>query len=105
MRAERLRRIREAQGWSQRELAAACDLAENMIYRYENGLNDPSSEALKVIAEKLKVSADYLIGLTDVPDEKSREPGLNEEERNMLETYRREGWRGVIHLGADRLAK
>jgi transcriptional regulator with XRE-family HTH domain len=92
-------------GLSQIALARACNLGDNLIYRYEKGLNDPTTESLKAIADKLGVSSDYLLGLTNDPRGHNGDSDLSEDERDVIEVLRREGWRGVIHLGADRLAR
>jgi hypothetical protein len=76
-----------------------------MIQKYETGVNDPTSYTLKLIAEQLEVSVDYLLGMTDDPRIQVREPSLDDAERAMLEIYRREGWSGIIRLAAERLSK
>lgn len=105
LRTDRLKALRQARGWSQRELSRRCNLAENMISKYENGLVDPATTSLKTIADALDVSTDYLVGITDNPDRKYSGDVMKRDERQLLETYRREGWPGVIHLGAERLSK
>jgi len=100
LRIDRLVRHREEQGWSKREFARLCGMKELQIYRYENGLSDPSTDNLKTLADVLKVSSDYLLGLSHDPHLPVRDTNLPEDERIMLETYRREGWEGVIHLSA-----
>ena len=102
---ERLRNAREQQGWSQRELARLCGLGELQIHRYESGTTDPSTDNLKTIAEKLGISADYLLGLSNNPTSQLGEQFINDDERNMIETFRREGWPGVIRMGGERLSK
>ncbi|MHB8627523.1 MAG: helix-turn-helix domain-containing protein [Aggregatilineales bacterium] len=105
MLSHRLRQIRETKGYSQRELGRLCNLGANQINRYENGTSDPTIHTLKAIADQLEVSTDFLLGLTDDPHVQVREPALNADERTMLEVYRREGWTGVIRLGAEKLSK
>lgn len=105
LRPDRLRKLREQQGLSQRGLARLCGLGEAQVNKYENGQFDPSSGYLKVIAEKLGVSTDYLLGVTDDPRGHFGDGTLNDDERDMLDTFRREGWTGVIRLGAERLAR
>jgi transcriptional regulator with XRE-family HTH domain len=105
LRGDRLREAREKLGISQRELSRMCGLGFNMVYRYENGLSDITGDTLKVIAGKLNVNTDYLLGLSDDPHFQIREPQLNEEERIILETFRRNGWSGVVHLGVEKLSK
>ena len=76
-----------------------------MISKYENGWGDPNVQTLKLIAEALNVSADYLLGIIDDPHVKFGTMPVEDNERIMLETYRREGWQGVIRLGAEKLAE
>ncbi len=103
-RIDRLRILREERGWSQRELGRRAGIAETLIAKFERNLSSPSPDALRQLAEALKVSADYLLGGTDDPrryivDDKD----MSEDERAVLEAFRRDGWRGVIRLGADRI--
>lgn len=84
LRADRLRMWREKHGWSQRELARLCGLGEAQVNKYENGQTDPSAKYLKAIAEKLGVSTDYLLGLTDSPHGQLGDT-LKAEERRLLD--------------------
>jgi transcriptional regulator with XRE-family HTH domain len=105
LRKDRLQILRERHGWSRRQLSLLCGLGTNQINKYEKGEIDPSSTHLKIIAEKLGVSTDYLLGLSDDPRGQLGDTELNEQERAVLEVLRRDGWVGVIHLAADRLTK
>ncbi len=64
-----------------------------------------SGFTLKLLAEQLKVSVDYLLGLSDDPESQIHESNLKTEERRIIETFRRESWPGVIRLGGERLSK
>ena|SRR5258706_10118455 len=103
-RGERLREAREKKGLFQRELAALSDLDETQVSRYENGKIEPSLRFLEAFARNLDVSADYLLGITDDPRGRSGPDELSADEYKVVETLRREGWKGVIHLGAERMA-
>ncbi len=105
LRADRLKAVREARGWSQRELSRRCNLAENMIGKYEVGQAEPTASNLKVICDVLGISIDYLMGASDQPHRSIDLSGLDNEENHIVQTYRREGWPGVIRLGAERLSK
>src|SRR4051794_3517741 len=98
LRVERLREARERRGWSQRELGERCGLSDNQIYRYENGKSDPSASHLKIMADQLGVSTDYLLGISNNPDPQAPPGGLLDDERDLLESYRRDGWLGVLRL-------
>ncbi|HVO71044.1 MAG TPA: helix-turn-helix transcriptional regulator [Aggregatilineaceae bacterium] len=102
---DRLREARESKGFSQRELARLCGLGENQIHRYEAGKSDPSATHLKLIADKLEVSTDYLLGLSNEPRGQLVQSDLDNNELEVVEAYRREGWIGIIRLGTDRIAK
>ncbi len=105
LKADRLRTLREKHGWSKRELALLCGIGENQVLKYERGENDPSCMSLKLIAEKLDVSTDYLLGITELPRGHIGDDSLNEEEQDVLQMFRQEGWSGVARLGVERLSK
>jgi transcriptional regulator with XRE-family HTH domain len=63
--AERLRTARELRKLSQSELAEKADLQPSAVSHFETGRRSPSFQNLKVLAETLKVTTDYLIGRTD----------------------------------------
>ncbi len=51
---------------TQAQFAAMLGFSRPTVALYESGDRIPDSVALKVIAEKCNVSADYLLGLTDI---------------------------------------
>ncbi len=102
---ERLRQLREKHGWSQQELADLCGVNKLQIHRYETGVTAPPAEKLKRFAEVFGIRSDYLLGLTDDPNVAWRDPLLNDDERTVIDVLRREGWSGIIRLGAERLSK
>jgi len=102
---ERLRSWREKRGLSQRELARLSGIGEAQVSKYENGNVDPSATYLKKMAEVLQVSADYLLGLSDDPKGQLGANEMNNDERDLLDKFRRDGWSGVAHLLGDQLAK
>lgn len=59
---QRLGRLRRQQGVTQVELAKAVGLAQSNISDYERDVYRPNSDMLLAIAERLKVSADQLLG-------------------------------------------
>jgi transcriptional regulator with XRE-family HTH domain len=104
LRTERLKALREQRGWSQRELARYCGVGETVINKYERAVSDPSATALRLIAEKLDVSADYLLGLTDDPHGCIDSGDLSDDERAVLYALRRDSWPGVLRVATDHIA-
>lgn len=104
-RIDRLREARERLKLSQRELARRCGIGEVQISRYESGVGDPSATNLKLIAETLELSTDYLLGLTDDPKGHFGDGQLKGDELAMLDAYRRAGWPGVARLMAEMMEK
>src|SRR5919198_5338695 len=78
----RLRRLRREQGLSQRQLAERGVTAA-YISRIEAGARQPSVKALRVLARKLEVSADYLETGMDVREEHARELRLVDAELEL----------------------
>lgn len=60
---DRLRRLREERGFTQRELAEAADTSQRMIAYYETHSGTPAGPVLLRLARALKVSPDELLGL------------------------------------------
>jgi transcriptional regulator with XRE-family HTH domain len=103
--AQRVREQREKLGISQQELARLCGFGLNQINRYERGIQDPTLPAVMKIAQVLNVSLDYLVGLSDDPHGYVTSSDLNVFEREIVDTFRRDGWIGVGRLMLDNLAK
>jgi transcriptional regulator with XRE-family HTH domain len=74
---ERLRRIRHERGLSQRDLSGP-GISYAYISRVEAGLRNPSVKALRMLAGKLGVTADYLERGTTLAGSELRELRLTE---------------------------
>src|SRR6266404_8676266 len=68
----RLKRLRVAQGFSQRDLSSP-GVSYAYISRIEAGARRPSVKALRMLAEKLGVTADYLETGSQIGDAEARE--------------------------------
>ena len=64
---ERLRRLRESRGLTQRELAEAIGVSRQAIGLYEAGEREPDLSTLQKLARALGTSMSYLVGETDDP--------------------------------------
>jgi transcriptional regulator with XRE-family HTH domain len=94
---KRLRQIREAHGYSRREVAEKIGIAESQIVRYENGENDASGDVLARFAQFFGVSSDYLLGLTEISLLNS-ERDLQPDEIALIAARRRGDLREAIKL-------
>jgi transcriptional regulator with XRE-family HTH domain len=59
---KKLKLTREKRGLSQSDLARISGLQPSAISHFENGRRSPSFDNLKIIADALSVSLDYLLG-------------------------------------------
>ena len=64
--ANRLKELREKIGLNQKECAEKLNISRGSISFYENGERLPDIETIYNMATFFDVSADYLVGLTDV---------------------------------------
>ena len=62
----RLKYIRKTRNITQKNLAKNIQVAQSTIANYENNIRFPGSEILKQISDELKISVDYLLGLTEL---------------------------------------
>jgi transcriptional regulator with XRE-family HTH domain len=103
LRADRLKTLREKNGWSQRELSRRCGFGESAIRFYEREEVDATASHVRIIAEQLGVSTDYLLGLSDDPQGPVDRRELSDDERTILEAFRRDSWPGVLRVVTDHI--
>lgn len=71
--ADKVKALRNEQGWSQTELGERIAADPAQISRYENGRITPSADAVARLAEVFGVSCDYLL-VEDAPRRPFRSP-------------------------------
>ena len=64
---QRIKELREELEFTQAKLGEKVGKASNTIVQYENGTSKMSIDVLTRMAQVLKTSSDYLLGLTDMP--------------------------------------
>jgi transcriptional regulator with XRE-family HTH domain len=102
LRADRVRELQRAKGYSNRHIATLIGVNENTVSRWANGNRQPGSLSLNQLAAVLEVSLDYLMGISDDPTPPSQEIGeLSKEEQRLLWAFRRGGQKGVTRLFHD----
>lgn len=88
--AQRIAERRHKLGLSQEELASQIGTSQRQISKYETGKNDPTGDVLAALARALDTTTDWLLGLTDNPERLLRgEDDLSEDERELIEIYRK----------------
>jgi transcriptional regulator with XRE-family HTH domain len=63
---ERIVELREKKGWSQRELARRVNLNASVMNRIEKDKRPVTDQEIKIFASILDVSADYLLGSSNL---------------------------------------
>ena len=64
---ERLKMLRLEKGFTQKQLATMLGVGRTTISEYESGNITPKQDGLLLLSEILKVSVDYLTGVSDDP--------------------------------------
>jgi MerR family transcriptional regulator, light-induced transcriptional regulator len=60
--SQRIKELRKAKGYTQKELADLLSLAQTSVANYENGTRFPDTEKLQKLADIFEVTLDYLVG-------------------------------------------
>lgn len=67
---KRMAKLREAAGFTQRELAAELEISQRMVAYYEGETEYPPAHLLPALARALGVSTDELLGLHTVKQQR-----------------------------------
>ncbi len=62
---ERLKESREEAGYTQNKIAALLNMTQQQYSRFERGIFELNYAQLQLLCKTFKVSADYLLGLSD----------------------------------------
>ena len=65
--SETMSALRRSRGLNQRHAAADLNISQALLSHYENGAREPGLDFVCRACRYYGVSADYLLGLTDVP--------------------------------------
>ena len=83
--AKRLRQVREENKESREDLGKVLGVSVSQISEMENGRKGTTLERLVALCKHYKVSADYLLGLTDIQEVPI---WLSRPERDLVENFR-----------------
>lgn len=79
----RLKDLRQANGWTQAQLGEKIGLAKTTISGYESEAHYLDPPTICAICDLFGCTADYLLGRSDTPL-----PVISEEDAQLLEAYR-----------------
>ena len=95
-RGDRLSSIRKTRQFTQDELADRLELGHSQLNKYENGKSDPSPEIIVRLATELNVTADWLLGLVDEPDQRIGKLDLTAQELKLIMAFRRGDFQRLV---------
>jgi transcriptional regulator with XRE-family HTH domain len=87
IRGDRLKEVREQRKLSQERLAQLCNMSANQIRRYEKSNGNPTSDHLIAMVKALRVSADWLLGLTSQRTQRKTKKDLTEDQLDLLAAW------------------
>ena len=103
MTGQRFRQAREKKGYSREKVKSLTGVGTTTIVRYEGG-NNGSFENLTDLAKLYRVSADYLLGITDDP-RTYQNADLSPDEQELLDAYRRGDVAKIMQLAVAKVPK
>jgi len=82
---KRIKELRVQHNMTQSDLARLLKVSPSTIGMYEQGRRDPDTDTINFLADFFNVSADYLLGRTDIPNNVNDEPTPQELEKVLRE--------------------
>ncbi|MBC2148135.1 helix-turn-helix domain-containing protein [Listeria booriae] len=82
---ERIKHARKNKNLTQKQLAQKIHVSSQVMSNFERGYTEISAEQIKNIAEVLDVTADYLLGKTNIPDKNPNYWELNNKDEKFIE--------------------
>lgn len=90
-RGDRLKAIRKERNLSQEAFGDLMSegqqstVPQQLVSQWENGVTDPNAETLFRMARVLEISSDYLLGLTDISNDRYQRKSSKDELREKLD--------------------
>lgn len=89
MRKDRLELIMNKRGHNPKSLSEMIGVSERNLWRLLSGTGSTTDHTVVQIAQALDVSADYLLGLSDDPNNHLKIDNMSDEEKSVLIALRR----------------
>jgi transcriptional regulator with XRE-family HTH domain len=67
---KRIKELRKEKGLTQQNLAELLKITKGSICKYEKGIHEPNIDTLNLLTQIFSCSMDYLLGKTDLKDNK-----------------------------------
>lgn len=100
----KLKEARMATGMTQRDVAKKTSIPLGTLRRWEQGVNDPDTETIIMLADLYGVSTDQILGSAFSPDR--NEYDLTDDERELVDNYRSSDTNGrATIMSVSRMAK
>ena len=87
---KRIVHLRELKGWSQREIALRVKLNVSVMNRIESGERPVKDQELADIARALDTTSDYLLGITDNPNQMNEHTKDEKDIAKRMKEFRRD---------------
>lgn len=100
----RIKELRELHKLTQTELGKILEVEKSTISKYENGSLDLNSNTIAQLCDYFEVSADYLLGRSDLPQPSHYAPP-QEELNKILETFHKNPYTEVLFHRSANLSK
>lgn len=84
----RIKKLREAKGYKQEQLAGLLNISRQQLQRWEVGGVDPSGDWLVKLAKELETTTDYLLGASEDPYPDMTEGDLSTMEHKLVAAVR-----------------
>ena len=82
--AERLKSLRKEQNLTQEKIAEKLNISRGSYAQWETERTQPSSKSLETLANFFNVSTDYLLGNSNIKDQKQFDEDLEKSDRKSV---------------------
>lgn len=83
-----IKRLRNEAGISQKQMASVVNLSQQAVAKWESGVAEPDTRALRVLADYFGVSVDYILGRQQEKKLAQNDAGaLPDDERRLLSFF------------------
>jgi transcriptional regulator with XRE-family HTH domain len=96
---KRIQALREGRKWTREHFSQMLGISASQLYKWERGVHEPPATPIAEMSKLFEVTPDYLLGLTDSPQETFLENNLTAQERELLAFARA----GNLEVAIERL--